>query len=59
MNTGNFSQPGDNEIEYQATVRASNASRNTNGQQVSVDFDVLASGIKQADYSFFLRVINQ
>ena len=58
VNTGNFSQAVDSEIEYQAIVRVSNTSQNTNGQQVSVDFDVFASGKKQADDSFSLQVIN-
>lgn len=58
VNTGNFFQAVDSEIEYQATVRGSNTTQNTNGQQVSVDFDVFANGKKQENHSFSLQVIN-
>ena len=58
VNAGNFSQPSESEIGYQATLRASDVSRNKNGQTLFIIFDVIADGISQpkAHISLALQV---
>ena len=57
VNAGNFSQPSDSdEIDYQATVRASNESRNKNGQALFLGFGVVVDGVNQTYKSRSLQV---
>lgn len=57
INNGSSSQPHDNDIEYQATMRTLDTGLNINGQTVGINFIVITSGVYQAQSSLALKVI--